>query len=203
MSELLLLRHAETDGNHVRYVGRLDLPLNEVGRAQALELAQALEPLCVGAVFSSPLARAVATAEPLARPRQLPVQISNGLVEIDYGTVQGMDKSLVRVRLRTWHAETPVPGGESLRDVWHRLQPVASEIIATLEQQTTVVVGHYWSNRLLLGHLTGRSFEESVRADDYKPRNVSAYRLVGSVIDAALRVDAVEWAHPGAQEVIR
>ena len=82
-------------------------------------------------------------------------------------------------------------------------QPVASEIIATLEQQTTVVVGHYWSNRLLLGHLTGRSFEESVRADDYKPRNVSAYRLVGSVIDAALRVDAVEWAHPGAQEVIR
>ena len=63
---LILIRHAETDGNKRSFVGRQDLPLNANGHAQALELARALAPLSIDIVLASPLRRAVQTAGPIA-----------------------------------------------------------------------------------------------------------------------------------------
>ena len=91
---LLLIRHGETDRNAGRIaLGREDVPLNERGRAQAQALAADLAAnrtdVLIAAVYSSPLQRALSTAQPLARALDLEVQTEDGLIELDVGEAQG------------------------------------------------------------------------------------------------------------------
>ena len=75
--DFYLFRHGQTDMNAAgRWQGRgIDLPLNETGREQARELAAALTPAALEVVFSSPLKRAVQTAQIVAEILRIPVQI--------------------------------------------------------------------------------------------------------------------------------
>ncbi len=175
---IILVRHAETDGNKARYAGREDIPLNAEGVRQARDLAVALEAETFQAIFSSPLTRAIQTATPLAEQRGRSIAIREALVEIDFGALQGALKSEHELSLRKHHRERPMAGGESLRDVWNRLRPFGDELTAGLSDGgTLVVVGHYWSNRLLADMLSGRAFEDALAKDGYKPANASACAL--------------------------
>ena len=185
---LILIRHAETDGNKTHYVGRQDLPLNTAGRLQAAALAHALAAEPIDCILAGPLIRARDTAAAIADPRGLAVDIRDGLIEVDYGELQGTLKGEKPFKLRKRHLHQPMPGGESLADVWGRLGAVAG----TLRQQlalgrTIVVVGHYWSNRLLLSLMSGVEFEDAVARGAIKPANASAYALDFRPADGALR----------------
>ena len=88
---LLLIRHAESVGNRERRLqGRTDFPLTERGRHQAQELAAALSRLPVSAVYSSPIRRAVDTAEAVAARLGLAVDIQAALQEYDFGELSGL-----------------------------------------------------------------------------------------------------------------
>ena len=89
---LILIRHAATEGNRHRYIGREDLPLSAEGERQADLLAARLSSEHLDAIYASPLERAVRTAEPIARGRGLDVRTRDALIEIDYGTLQGTIK---------------------------------------------------------------------------------------------------------------
>jgi broad specificity phosphatase PhoE len=92
----------------------------------------------ISAVYSSPLSRALRTAEAIAEPCGLSVQIKPGLIEMDIGEAEGLTFSEVRERfpglLETWVTEAgttqPMPGGERLIDVqkrgWETVQALAS-----------------------------------------------------------------------------
>jgi broad specificity phosphatase PhoE len=194
-SQLILVRHAETDGNKTRYVGREDLPLNANGRQQALNLAAALRHVPVNAILCSPMQRAIATAEPLAATRSLALQIQAGLTEIDYGTLQGNLKGEAAFSLRRKYADTPMPDGESLRDVWDRLQSPAAEALRILKSdQSVIIVSHYWSSRMLYGMLKGDDFLGSIGKSDFKPPNASAISLAWN----GQRLNGEVWLHqPG------
>lgn len=167
---LILIRHGATDNNGAKYIGRQDIPLNELGRRQAVELARSLADRRIGRIWVSPLSRAIETARPLAQERGLAMVCNDALVEFDFGDMQGQDKSADRVKLRRRHAFEPVPGGESLFDVWHRLGTVAERaLVGRPTAMPIAIVGHYWSLRLLRGRLLGRGFEETLKDRGYKP----------------------------------
>lgn len=180
---VFLVRHAETDGNKAFYVGREDLPLNAHGREQARELAARLQGAGIGRILSSPMRRAIETAEPLAVQLGLVIERRAGLIELDFGQLQGQAKQSFSMNLKKEYRVAPLPGGESMRDVWMRLEPVVAEIRALAAAGARpLVVGHYWSNRLLHERLRGVTFEDALRSGDYKPGN-------GSVIEIAIRND--------------
>lgn len=90
-TELILIRHGQTEGNLRRLlVGRTDMPLDAVGRAQAAATAAfAAASYQPDLVISSPLVRARDTADEIGRRLGLSVEIEPGLVELDFGDVEG------------------------------------------------------------------------------------------------------------------
>lgn len=90
-TELILIRHGQTEGNLRRLlVGRTDMPLDDLGRRQAAATADfAAASYQPDLVISSPLVRARDTAGEIGRRLGLSVEIEPGLVELDFGDVEG------------------------------------------------------------------------------------------------------------------
>ena len=167
MTHIVLVRHGQTEWNRVeRFRGQADVPLNETGLAQAEATARRIaaewQPV---AVYSSPLSRAVKTAEAIARQFHLPVQTHRGLTDINYGQWQGLTPDEARERwpemVEAWYC-TPesaqIPGGETLTALRVRTMEAARELAARHPGKTIVLVGHTVVNRaILLGALGLRS----------------------------------------------
>lgn len=89
------LRHGETDTNRLGLIaGQRDVALNAVGRRQALAAAQRLKSCVVGAIYSSPLARARDTAQCVAAALGLPVTVIAELAERNWGELEGKPRAL-------------------------------------------------------------------------------------------------------------
>ncbi|HYV02049.1 MAG TPA: histidine phosphatase family protein [Actinomycetota bacterium] len=81
-----LIRHGRTGLNaEGRFRGRRDVPLDDMGRREAARAAPTLADLGLVAVYTSPLRRAVATAEAIARVAGADVIVQGGLIDLDYG----------------------------------------------------------------------------------------------------------------------
>jgi len=88
--DLVVVRHGETDWNRVRRLqGHTDIALNDAGIEQASRLAAALAGESIGAIHSSDLARALATAGPVAAALGVPVVRDARLRERHYGILEG------------------------------------------------------------------------------------------------------------------
>ena len=141
---LILVRHGLTDWNiEGRYQGRLDIPLNAEGRKQAEALRTRLENTPFERVYSSPLQRALETAQIIARGK--PIRRDARLAEIDHGDWQGRTHQEIATEWpHQWHAWksdpdrfTP-PGGESIADVQLRVR----EFLAEIEGDAILCVSH-------------------------------------------------------------
>jgi probable phosphomutase (TIGR03848 family) len=136
MATLLLIRHGENDLVGKKLAGRLpEVHLNEHGRKQAEGVAQALCKAPIKAIYSSPMERAVETAQPLAEALKLEVQLRRGLIEIDYGRFQGKTfKQLRRTKLWKDVQGNPVvvrfPDGESFIEAQQRVAAELEAIVA-------------------------------------------------------------------------
>src|SRR4030042_6259900 len=126
---LILARHGETESTRERRaLGRRDVPLNDTGRLQARALARCREAVPLAAVYSSPLGRALDTARAIAEAHDLPVEVDDGLAEMDVGEMDGHSLEHLWERhadlLRRWlgpgAAARRMPGGESLQEVQDR-----------------------------------------------------------------------------------
>ncbi len=148
---LILVRHGETDTNKAGLaLGRADVELNEHGRWQAQRLAISLKDEPIAAIYSSPLKRALATAEPIASSHGLEVQVDEGLIEMDIGDMEGLSFRQVAERyphfLQVWlggqAAYEAMPGGERLLDVQERAWQAIERIHQRQEQGTVAAVAH-------------------------------------------------------------
>lgn len=98
-TRVCVVRHGETDWNTARRIqGQIDIPLNPVGRQQALAAAASLAGQQFSAIYSSDLQRARDTAAAAAEVLQLPVQPEVGLRERNYGEYQGLCQDEIRLR---------------------------------------------------------------------------------------------------------
>ena len=92
MKRIYLIRHGETESNRKGvFRGRLDIPLSQNGREQAVDLSRDFENIAVNLVYTSPLQRAVETAETVF-PGHIPVK-EKWLNNLDLGKWSGMEKN--------------------------------------------------------------------------------------------------------------
>lgn len=159
MPTILLIRHGVNDFVGKRLAGRLPgVHLNERGKSQADALADALADAPLKAIYSSPLERAVETAEPLAQRLNIEVITYPGLLEIDFGTWQGKTMEQMR-RMKLWKtvqekpSEMCFPGGESFAGAQQRIVNAVNEIAARHEEKDLVACfSHSDAIRLALAH---------------------------------------------------
>lgn len=122
-----LIRHGTTDAIGRRLTGRTArVHLNSQGREEAALLAQRFKNVPLQAVFSSPIERAVETAEPLARAANLPVQLVGDLTEVEFGewtgrSFQELSEDPEWRRFNQVRSLTPVPGGEDALEMQNRV----------------------------------------------------------------------------------
>ncbi len=164
MTKLILVRHGETEWNRVeRFRGRYDIPLNQMGQSQAEKVAKYIAAYWkpVG-VYSSPLNRAVKTAEAIARVNQINVQLHPQLIDIDYGDWQGLNPEEVRSQwteqAEKWYQHpdrAEIPNGETLAQVQQRAMQAVDEICSRHPMQDVVLVSHTVVNRLMLLAMLG------------------------------------------------
>jgi broad specificity phosphatase PhoE len=159
VTRILIVRHGHVAWhNPERFRGRADLALSDLGRRQAERAAWQIAALCrPDAVYTSPLARCVATADAIAAPFGLVPQPEPGLVDIDYGQWQGLTRDEAAAR---WPEEAAlwfrlphlaaIPGGESLAALAARTTTALRDILRRHAEGAIVVVGHDSVNRVLL-----------------------------------------------------
>jgi broad specificity phosphatase PhoE len=152
-----LLRHGATEWNRERRVmGRRPIPLSDEGHAQVQALTPHLEGLEIASVWTSPLVRARATAEIVARALGVAVHEEPGLTEVDYAAWEGrtFPELVGDDAYREFHRDpvaTPIPGGgESLLDVQTRVYAAMQRIAAREGGRRVLVVSHGDPLRLIL-----------------------------------------------------
>ena len=154
---LVLWRHGQTQWNvDGRFQGQSDIPLDPVGEQQAERAARLLAALQPAAIFSSDLARATATAAPLARLTGLRVIPEKDLRERYGGRWEGLTDVEIRTRYPVEHAQWLPPGGEASITVADRASAAMERIAETLTPGTlAVIVSHGAALRLGAARLLG------------------------------------------------
>lgn len=161
MRLLFLVRHGQTDWNiEGRFQGRRDIPLNSRGILQAEATSGALQRLRFGSIWSSPLSRALRTAQIIAAPHGCEVSIHDDLTEICHGEWEGLSNRVVADRwpelLGEWHASpetVTMPGGESLEDVSVRSVRALKDVCTASPEGNILVVAHDAVLKVLICHL--------------------------------------------------
>ena len=150
---LVLVRHGETAWSRSgQHTGLTDVPLTREGEAAARRVATLLAGRTWARVLTSPLERAVRTAELAGL---VDTEVDGRLVEWDYGGYEGLTTSEIRERLGhpwTVFADGVVPGatpGESVESVAARAAAVLADIEADLMGGDVVLVGHGHCLRVL------------------------------------------------------
>jgi len=167
---LILVRHGQTDWNvNGRYMGWMDEALNEEGLRQAERVAQRLDQWPISMVYSSPLMRAVRTAEIVARPHSVAVQTIEELGEMRLGGWEGMFAGEIAAKYpelwQTWRTspgDFRMPGGESLGEVRERAVRAFGRIVDESGGKTVLAVTHDAVVRVLVTYCLG------VSADIYR-----------------------------------
>jgi broad specificity phosphatase PhoE len=152
--KLILIRHGETRWNNQRRIqgGSSDTVLSPTGKKQVKSLGLALKAEELSAIYSSPLQRALETAQAIARyHKHLKVQVEPELRELEVGDLEGatveslgVDFSQFLLRWRDGEGAEKLPGGgESLVDLRNRAWSVTKRIVSD-RQGTVVLVSHYF-----------------------------------------------------------
>lgn len=165
---IYLVRHGATEWNRTkRAQGQADVPLNDDGRLQALHAGEVFATMDVDAVYSSDLARAKDTAEAIARPLGLEVNIDERFREIDQGDWTGLSTDTIKERwpdlwgpARHFSAR---PGGETPQQVRTRALAGLADVVSEHPDGTIVVVSHGGTIRWLGAEALGYDSKRSAR----------------------------------------
>lgn len=185
MTTVLLIRHASVDPIGKWLASRASgVHLNAKGQMEAKELAGRLAGINIAGIYSSPLERAIETAQPLSKASGLPVHICNELTDVDYGDWTG--KSFAELDhnpdwrcFNTSRTTTIIPGGEHVTQVRDRMARAAASICSQYKSSTVAIFSHCDLIRVALVHFAGKSLD-SVLSFAIDPASISAVRLSSS-----------------------
>ena len=163
LSRLLLVRHGETELNSaLRYCGRTDVALSDIGLIQAERLRERLNPEKIDVIYSSDLKRALVTAQIIVFEHNLKVTACPELSEIDFGQLEGLTfdeiNRLYPEVARMWMKQAPdlvYPGGESLAELDKRVHQFRSRLEGHSEEEAILIVAHSGVLRTLLCQILG------------------------------------------------
>ncbi len=160
MTRFIFVRHGQTDWNREnRFRGRLDIPLNEVGREQARRVGAYLAQTPLTTIYASPVSRTMLTAQFIAPPHNARVIPRVELYDLDYGDWQGKTPDEIGpAAYALWlrePARVKFPGGEALADVRARVVKLIAELCAQHEDETVALVSHDLVGKILVCALLG------------------------------------------------
>ena len=159
MTQIILVRHGQTAWNkEERFRGHADIPLDEIGVAQAEAVAGRIavqwQP---DAIYAGPLSRTLQTALPTATLFNLTVRSEPNLIDVDCGKWQGLSPEEAHLHYPTEfeaYLHSPLhfqfPGGESLEAARQRAFQRVDELAQEHSGQTIMLVSHTALNRLIL-----------------------------------------------------
>ena len=186
MPTLLLIRHGDNDFlASQRLPGHLSgIHLNKEGRVQAAQLAQCLSKLSVRAIYSSPLERAVETAEPLAEALQMKTTLRSDLTDVDPGDWTGrFIKSLLRSKLWKVMQENPsrfqFPNGETFAQAQARITMALDAIVTDHPDGLVAIFFHADPIKLAVTHYLGLPLDNFQRLS-VNPGSVTVLSIDGS-----------------------
>jgi broad specificity phosphatase PhoE len=190
VTTILLARHGETDWNREgRFQGHADPPLNELGRTQAAALAAELSGVELAALYSSPLRRALETAEIIGAPHGVEPVAVETLREIDVGSWQGLTRTEIEARFPEQFARWLDYGqgwedGERYDELGRRVVATLLELAAAHDGQRILAVTHGGPIRAAFAFAAGSTHAEARRL---APRIGNAFVAEFAVEDGALR----------------
>jgi broad specificity phosphatase PhoE len=186
-----LLRHGRTEHTpERRFSGSSDLPLSQLGRADATAAAAHLAGRGIDVIVASPLLRTRQTAEAAAEVLGLPVTTEAELRELDFGDWEGLTAAEAQAKsplaFRRWSASIDVrpPGGESIAEVSTRVARARQRVLDQHAGKTVLVVSHVTPIKLLLAAGLGVGDE-----------------IVHRVFLEAASLSTVTWASDGRSSV--
>ena len=162
MTTFFLIRHAHCDGvGKVLWGRRGDVHLNENGKSAARALARRVGESRLDAIYSSPLERALETAQEIANESgQVPINISDSLNELDFGewtgeSVESLDSDPVWRRFNSVRARTRIPGGESILEAQDRIVSELKRLSLKHENGCVAIVSHADMIKIALAYFAG------------------------------------------------
>ena len=167
--QVFLVRHGTTTMNvQNRYRGRRDVPLDAQGYQDAVDAARELSAVGLGAVYTGPLRRTIATAQIIADEARVPdLRILHGLNNVDYGAWEGLtaeEASMFSPEAYELYRTAPdraiCPAGERLTDAGQRIAEAMALIGSRHIGETVAAVTHAVMIRLLVVQLTSVTGEQ-------------------------------------------
>lgn len=159
MSKVYVIRHGKTDFNEQgRYLGRTDISLNFNGIQQAKELAGIVKKLNIYVIISSPLKRAIETAE-IIKPDGLKIISEPAFIERSLGVYDGLTKDEIRGKYPDLYLknvtrifdEAPI-GGETIIEVQNRVSAGLDKIEKIYKNKNVLIVTHGFVSRSINKH---------------------------------------------------
>jgi probable phosphoglycerate mutase len=169
VTTILLARHGETDWNlEGRFQGHADPPLNATGRAQAAELGAELMAVELAAVYTSPLRRALETAQLVAAEHGLEPIPLDALREVDVGSWQGLTRAEIEARFPEQFArwldyDQGWEDGESYEEMGRRAVAALLELAVAHEGERVLAVTHGGPIRAAFAFADGTSHADARR----------------------------------------
>lgn len=183
---IYVIRHGRTRLNaDERLRGRLDVPLDDVGVGQAEALGMLFAAVPLTFIASSPLVRARATAEPIARATDVAVSLDDAFIDRDWGVCAGVSAYECLERFGNFDA---VPGIESVSALRARVVDATRQVTASNGDRPAAIVAHDAVNRVLLAALAANTSDvpEEIpqRCGCWNRIDVAGDSFVATVVDA-------------------
>lgn len=168
MTEFIVIRHCEAEGNHERiFQGLFDGEVSEIGQRQLTYLAERMKDKKIDYIFSSSRKRALATAQAVNKYHNLPVIVDDSIIEINAGEWEGKPFASFPANFpeesRIWNTEPHKfvsPGGETMEDVYKRMVSFVLSQSKLHSGKTIVLATHGCAIRNLMCWAKGLDFSQ-------------------------------------------
>ena len=196
-TKVIMVRHGETEWNvSCKFLGSVDIPLNEKGRRQAGYAKEALKDERIDVIYSSPMKRALETGEIIRGNRPLPILEDDGLREICCGKWEGLNGKEVEERypgqIALWgnHPEKiKIEGGDTFQEVSDRITETFWRIVDSNRGRTILITSHMICLTLLMMRFKGAGISEIW---EVKPIGNAALNIVEVSDDN--KVEIISWS---------
>jgi len=170
VGKIFIIRHGQTSGNSaLKYFGITDVELNEEGINQAGLISKRLEKENIYRIYSSSLKRAFKTAEIIANPHRISVELKEDLGEINFGNWEGLGFQEIQKSYPQEFSEWQnnlmgftMPQGESILGLKKRVETAFNEILNSARENNVIIVTHGGPIRIILSKILSPSALETV-----------------------------------------
>lgn len=177
--KLILTRHGRTEDNENGVIqGHLPGKLTLQGLEQAKNLALRLSNEKIDHIYSSDLARAVDTAEEIAKYHpSIPIEITQELREKYLGEWQGLKKSDIEIMKAQGIMGDLPKDGEKPEQLCNRVRKFLNRVLSRHSSDTVLFVAHQGINKALHAVITNRKPEDLKTMESQKNTAVNIYQI--------------------------